>query len=190
MWFEILPCKAFQGRRCEFKTILRRINDTFIRCSLCSTLSCLLSTNSTARAIIWLSWKSSSMTPHFPGCHRANVDCLFSLSCRGRRGGGDVSIHLSLQPRKRETGRERERERESPFTPPLGSARRECRHSNQSACSPLLAGENLVSLKCESCNSREKNSCEHVVSAVLGEKKSHILKNVIEPFKFSSFSWR
>ena len=73
------------------------------------------------------SWKSSNMTPHSAGRHRAKVNCPFSLRRRGgdERGlAGDVSIHLQLYS-LRDKEREREKERTPSLTPPLiCSARR------------------------------------------------------------------
>lgn len=85
-------------------------------------LSCPPSIGSVARSFIWLSWKSSSMTPHFPGCHRANVDCLLPLSCAGRKAGDGqgcgrrVPLIYRYQPGKGRS--ERGRERENPLLYP------------------------------------------------------------------------
>lgn len=103
------------------------------------------------------------MTFHFAGFHRANVDCLFSLSSRGKRGGDGRGLWemcpFIVTAKKK-------KEKRGEFTPPLCPARSP---SNHSACSLTPADENLVSPKCQSCSSGEKKTCERVVCAVLGK---------------------
>lgn len=84
----------------------------------------------------------------------------------GEEAPGDVSIHLSLQPREGETGRENNPHPPTPnfsSPPPFCSARQERRHSNRSVCCLPLSGEKLVSPKCQSFKSRRGKTCERVV---------------------------
>ena len=83
-----LPRCAFQEIRSE--TVCRLNNIIFIYIYIYIFIPlypAFWARTLTLMPLFWVSWKSSSMTPHFLGCHRANADCLFSLSASGRGTG-------------------------------------------------------------------------------------------------------